>query len=155
VITLPQEELEEITCMIHYFYHLDYEELEAKTTADLHGSLTEPPQDSLPSPESVSLVVNAKIYALAEKYLVPGLKALTARKFDIASAKLWDSDDFIEAVQEVYTSTIETDRGLRSIVLRTFHDHQQLIEKSEVQGLVKQFGSLASDIVIHVWNKSK
>ncbi len=60
-------------------------------------------------------MVHAKIYALAEKYLIPGLKALAVRKFDIASAKHWDSDDFLKAAQEAYTSTIETDRGLKAI----------------------------------------
>jgi hypothetical protein len=58
----------------------------------------------------------------------------------------------IEAAQEAYTSTIETDRGLRNIVLRTFHEHQQLMEKSDAQELVRRLGSLASDLVIYASN---
>jgi hypothetical protein len=102
VINLPDDDLEEIACMIHYFYHLDYEKFEAKPQAPPHQPHDEPPQHLPSSHSSITLVVHAKIYALAEKYLIPGLKTLAVRKFDIASAKHWDSDDFLKATRGIH-----------------------------------------------------
>ncbi len=52
------------------------------------------------------LVAHAKVYTLAEKYLIRGLKAVALRRFKASAAHSWlDIDDFLQAIYEVYTST--------------------------------------------------
>ncbi|KAI1291216.1 hypothetical protein F5Y03DRAFT_403570 [Xylaria venustula] len=54
------------------------------------------------------------VYALAKKYNIPGLK---------------------EAAKEAYTSTIEADRGLRDVMVTTFHEHPELLDQEETPTL--------------------
>src|SRR4051794_17257066 len=96
--------------MVYFFYHFDYEVL-APNLSDNSDRLCGD-EDTCPS-----LVIHAKVYTLAEKFLIPGLKALAIRKYKAAASASLGIDDFLQSVQEVYTSTVESDRGLRDIVV--------------------------------------
>jgi hypothetical protein len=54
---------------------------------------------------------------LPEKYIISSLKGLALSKFKILVLQYQDTNDFLNAVGEVYTSTIDIDRGLRGVVL--------------------------------------
>ena len=80
--------------------------------------------------EESHLVLHTQVYALAEKYDIPSLKQLARSKFEMAMACFYDSPDFADAIEEVYCSTIDSDRGLRDIVLEAFKSHPQLASTS-------------------------
>ena len=56
------------------------------------------------------LVVHAKAYILAERYL-SGLKSLALQKFTTSVCDCFDADYFLHAMQEVYTSILENGKG--------------------------------------------
>lgn len=84
--------------MIDYFYKLDY---------------SDSPFDNGGKP---TLVINAQVYAIAEKNDVRSLKALAKEKFLAKVERGWKEEGFSLAIKEVYTSTPDTDRGLRDSI---------------------------------------
>lgn len=101
--------------------------------------------DSYETDES-HLLTHTRVYALAEKYDVPGLKSLAQRKFEMAMACYYDSPEFADAIEEVYCSTIDSDRGLRDVVLQAFRSHPQLANTGDVFGVIKETPSLAFEL---------
>lgn len=65
------------------------------------------------------LIVNAKVYALAEEYQCPTLKQYAIAQFKDATA---DHDDVLDVeamIRLVYTTTPADDQGLREQLIRT------------------------------------
>jgi hypothetical protein len=96
--------------------------------------------------EDSHLVLHTRVYALAEKYDIPSLKQLARSKFEMAMACFYDSPNFAEAIEEVYCSTIDSDRGLRDIVLEAFKSHPQLASTQDVYNVIKETPSLAFEL---------
>ena len=96
--------------------------------------------------EDSHLVLHTRVYALAEKYDIPSLKQLARSKFEMAMACYYDSPNFAEAIEEVYCSTIDSDRGLRDIVLEAFKSHPQLASTQDVYNVIKETPSLAFEL---------
>lgn len=92
------------------------------------------------------LLLHTRVYALAEKCDVPALKALAKRKFEVAVACHYDSPDLPDAIEEVYCSTLDTDRGLRDVVLRLFYTHPQLATTPDIRALIQQLPTLALEL---------
>ncbi|KAF4555895.1 Hypothetical protein D9617_2g058600 [Elsinoe fawcettii] len=92
------------------------------------------------------LLAHTRVYALAEKYQISALKSLAQSKFEVAMACFYDSPEFADAVEEVYTSTIDTDRGLRNIVIQAFRNHPQLANTQDVYSVIKNTPSLAFEL---------
>jgi hypothetical protein len=66
------------------------------------------------------LTIHATMYALGDKYQVAGLCALAKMKFEACLSEHAQSEDFITAVQIAYSSTPDTNRGLRDAVVNAF-----------------------------------
>ena len=108
-----------------------------------HSSFNE--EDESHESES-HLLLHGRIYALAEKYDIPSLKQLAKNKFEIEMACYFDSPEFAEAVEEVYCTTIDSDRGLRDIVMQAFKNHPQLANAQDVYTVIQDTPSLAVDL---------
>lgn len=93
-----------------------------------------------------NLVLHTRVYSLAEKYDIPSLKQLAKTKFEMAMACYYDSPEFAEAIEEVYCTTIDSDRGLRDVVLQAFKSHPQLANTQDVFGVIKDTPSLALEL---------
>jgi hypothetical protein len=102
-------------------------------------------EDELPEDES-HLLLHTRVYTLAEKYDIPSLKQLAKRKFETAMACHYDSPEFPLAIEEVYCSTIDNDRGLRDIVCEAFKCHPQLTATPDVRASIQDLPSLALDL---------
>jgi hypothetical protein len=121
----------------------------------IFGALLRPPYNpQTPILDSVSTsptsahpnhaLIHAQMYAMGDKYLTPDLKSHAKLSFpesvrDISVASL------CETITEVYTSTPETDRGLRDMVLdAVIADPNKKIRNKEVKEIaieiVPQFG---------------
>jgi hypothetical protein len=90
-----------------------------------------------PTPSS-QLSLHAKVYALGEKYSIEGLKKEAQKKFEseIVSGNVV-VDDFAEAVEEVYTSTVSEDRGLRDVVVRMIEQDILLLDQVVVREVMR------------------
>lgn len=114
--------------------------------ADL-GSEDEEYEDEYESTESEShLILHTQVYALAEKYDIAGLKQLAKRKFEIAVACYYDAPELADAIEFVYTSTIDSDRGLRDVILQLFRSHPQLANTQDIYAVIKETPTLALDL---------
>ncbi|KND89504.1 hypothetical protein TOPH_05785, partial [Tolypocladium ophioglossoides CBS 100239] len=113
VVTLPSKEASEVyelqgeefsmvQRMVDYFYTGTYDDgsAEAETGEQLEDLST--------------LSVHARMFALADKYLINGLGALSARNYTKALERKPDLCDFLGSLPDVYTLTPASVRGLRS-----------------------------------------
>lgn len=125
------------------------------STTFLFGSGTKPAQTSTFGSPSVQLTPNpplppgsndtptanlclhAKVYALGEKYGIEHLKMFALRSFEAEVELHLQSKDFLSAIEEAYTSTVEKDRGLRDAIVKTMKKHKDLLKKPSVQAIVK------------------
>ncbi|KAK6840087.1 hypothetical protein PG987_005953 [Apiospora arundinis] len=55
-------------------------------------------------PPQHALLQHARLYTLAHKYAVPGLRALSAQRFADEAEQYWASDDFLAAAVEAYNN---------------------------------------------------
>ena len=107
--------------------------------------------DSLPDvvddlESEAHLLLHTRVYAIAEKYDIPSLKQLARSKFEMAMACYYDSPEFASAIEEVYCTTVDSDRGLRDIVLEAFKNHPQLVNTQDVFSTIKETPSLALEL---------
>lgn len=85
------------------------------------------------------------------RYGIPGLKALARNKFAIQMAYHWDSLEFPSAIQEAYETTIDSDRGLRDIIISTFRCYPELAQRRDVEAVVKETPGLAWELFRVGW----
>ncbi|KAF5594762.1 speckle-type POZ [Fusarium pseudocircinatum] len=79
----------------------------------------------------------AKVYAIGEKYGIPGLKAIALSKFETLAKAYAQTEDFRLAAEEVYTSTIDQDRGMRDVVVKTVEENIALLNDAGFEALAK------------------
>jgi hypothetical protein len=96
--------------------------------------------------EESHLLTHTRVYALAEKYDIPSLKELSQGKFEMAMACFYDSSEFADAIEEVYSTTVDSDRGLRDIVLQAFRSHPALATTQDVFAVIKETPALAFEL---------
>lgn len=92
------------------------------------------------------LLLHTRVYELAEKYDIPSLKQLAKSKFEMEMACYYDSPEFAESIEEVYCTTIDSDRGLRDVVLQAFKNHPQLANTQDVFKTIQDTPSLALEL---------
>lgn len=100
------------------------------------------------SPESdAPAVLHAKMYALADKYgLDKGLKALCKTKFQAEAEAGWKNETFVDACILVFTSTPESDRGLRDVVVEVVViNAEELMQSKKFSTELKEMGTLATE----------
>ncbi|KAF5689980.1 kelch repeat BTB domain-containing protein [Fusarium denticulatum] len=102
------------------------------------------------SPISSQLCLQAKVYALGEKYGMQGLKnaAKGAFESEIVSGNV-AVDEFAEAVEEVYTSTVSEDRGLRDVVLKMIEQDILLLDHVVVREVMRAT-DFALDVLLYM-----
>lgn len=89
------------------------------------------PSTAYPNTRPGDLLDHAKLYILADKYVIKGLKDLVAPRFKMACMASWNKPEFIEAADLVYESTPDTDHKLRNIIVDTFAEHMELLDKAD------------------------
>ncbi|KAF2434942.1 hypothetical protein EJ08DRAFT_385400 [Tothia fuscella] len=105
--------------------------------------------------------LHIKVYALADKYDIPGLKAHALDRFDKQVKAEFPKEipsfsKFKHAVQEIYTTTPHTDRDLRDIVVALAAQYSKELFGSEV-GFAKmmddvgEFGKDLSEYMSSKW----
>ncbi|KAH6864950.1 hypothetical protein BKA58DRAFT_431522 [Alternaria rosae] len=84
------------------------------------------------------LLVHSKIYEIADKYDVNGLKDLARTKFSSLCALLWNGDVFAQAAEHALSSTPDSDDVLREVLCQTIISHIELLNKSDVAELLSK-----------------
>ncbi|KKY23254.1 putative btb poz-like protein [Diplodia seriata] len=113
-IEMNDDYYDNIYALLEYLYTYDYKVV-------LSG------EDRGPVPE---LRFHVKIYATADRYDVPKLKNLARTKFSqtLENARIHDvQDGLYKVLKDVYTTTPDTDRGLRDLVLQYCASHNEMV----------------------------
>ncbi|KAH7308609.1 hypothetical protein B0I35DRAFT_464184 [Stachybotrys elegans] len=154
VICLEEDDPQTVELMLYYLYHLDYPK--QKETPPPVTPSAKSTQLIPACSKSTGLTLHAKIYAIAEKYDIQGLKTLALRKFKQGSFFCWvnldylqaNAEDFLQAVTEVYTSTIDSDRGMRDVVVKIMIMNPRFLDDERVQNTVRGL-DLCFDLMMH------
>lgn len=85
------------------------------------------------------------------RYGIAGLKSLARAKFASQVSHHYESSEFADAIQDVYDSTVDEDRGLRDIVIQAFREHPRLAQRKDVELAVKQTPGLAWELFRVGW----
>ena len=121
--------------MFHYMYHFDYGD---------YGNSQE---------HVAAIVLDVRMFALADKYFIAPLKKLSAEKFSKRSETEWDTASFAVAVAEVYEIVPEHEETLRNIVVRVSKEHaKDLLDDSkgyeEFNKVLREKADFAADISV-------
>ena len=93
------------------------------------------------------MLLHAKMYEIGEKYVVHGLKQLAQDKFERSCTMHWHTPHFAIATHHVFSSTVEDDKGLRDIAVKTISDHIAILNNPEVEALLDEFNGLAAGLL--------
>ena len=124
--------------MIDFLYCLDYDDHRLDTkgqppASGPHNSIPPPVQggtDSIPAVDeatvaeqptglnSVSLLINAKTYIIADKYDIHSLKEWAVTKYKEVLPATWNSTSFVESARLIYENTLDNDRMLREVIIQ-------------------------------------
>lgn len=126
-ISLDEDDPQTVACFIHYLYHFDY--INFKQTGI--------------SP----IVMDVRMYVVADKYLVEPLKNLAAKKFGDGARGRWNTRAFADAIRKVYESAAK-DSPLKHTIIEVVELHRKdLLDPKrgfdafhEVLGNVPEFG---------------
>jgi hypothetical protein len=101
--------------------------------------------------ETPHLLTHAKVYAIAEKYCISGLKSLARQKFTTQASVHFTTTEFADAMQEVYESTVDSDRGLRDVIIQAFRSHPELAQREDIEDVVRETPGLAWELFRVGW----
>jgi hypothetical protein len=96
---------------------------------------------------SSQLLTHAKMYEMADKYEVVGLKELAKEKFSRGCKHFWNTEDFTTAAFHAFSTTPEKDNGLRDCVSRAIATNMQLVRKPRIRALLLKFNGVALGIL--------
>lgn len=95
-----------------------------------------------------SLFLNTKVYIAAEKFDIPALKSLAARNYEDRALAHWNSPEFSESADLLWTNIMDTDRQMRDIVVavaikkvKELHNHGEFVE------LMTEYGCFCLDVL--------
>lgn len=106
--------------------------------------------------EANQLFTHAKLYGVADKYDVTGLKELCKVKFDLACRRYWNDPTFPTAAYHVFSTTPEKDKRLRDVVCKTISKNMSLLKDPAIETLMKEVNGLAFGLLMekaeeHEW----
>ncbi|SMR49069.1 unnamed protein product [Zymoseptoria tritici ST99CH_3D1] len=136
------DDVEAIGYLIHFFYHLDYE---VKMRGADSGQTSQ--ARIAPSMPGDSALAHAKVFAVAEKYQVPGLKELAVSKFKAAMEISQENADLAEIITTVFTTTPETVRDLRDLVSARLTTDCTLLDRIDVEFAVNNVSGLTFELL--------
>ncbi|KAH0372499.1 hypothetical protein KCU65_g1146, partial [Aureobasidium melanogenum] len=139
---LDVETTKSVRDMIYYFYHHDYH--------------TEPAPEfkKLEFDEWLSrgpLAQHVRMYAMGEKYGVTGLKALALRK--ITPDKVEALRGLCTATVVAYTSTPDTDQGMRRKMTELFLEFPRVVQDVTIEKMLQGLPDLVYALFREVWKE--
>ncbi|ESZ96608.1 hypothetical protein SBOR_2975 [Sclerotinia borealis F-4128] len=111
-----------------------------------------PPGDSIHDDNPISapstLLFNAKVYIIADKYMIPGLKPLANQKFVRSAEKNWNTPEFPAAVELLWENIPESDLLLRDSVIAATAPHlDPLLDRGEFVEFMTTHGDFAVGVM--------
>lgn len=140
--------------MVEYFYRFDYLRgaIPVPTTSSKGYANAEESASHLQSPNlpsQVYILEHAKVFAIAVKYQIDGLRDLAASKFEQAAKIHWNHEDFVHSIFVAFNSAPEEVTHIREVVVGILHKHfDDLKSKAEVETVICNTPRLAYALLI-------
>ncbi|KAK5992066.1 hypothetical protein PT974_05463 [Cladobotryum mycophilum] len=147
-INLPDDDPEAVDSMMCYIYNGYY----PRKNHGTHRPLGEEPEtfEITAGFEIEFLTLHVKVYALAEKYDIPDLKKIALRGFQLLSnCNAYNKVEFANVCELAYTTTVDSDRGLRDAIIKTLYDNPKALDEEHIQAMLKQVPELSYDYIMH------
>ncbi|QSZ36585.1 hypothetical protein DSL72_006465 [Monilinia vaccinii-corymbosi] len=104
----------------------------------------EPAPDSTPS----SMLFNAKVYIIADKYMIPALKDLANEKCSRGVEAHWNTPEFSQVAELLWENTLESDKLLRDTVVTAAATHSDgLLDRGEFVEFMSTHGDFAVEVM--------
>jgi len=88
---------------------------------------------------------------LGNKYDIPALKDLAARKYQEMVKDKWNNPTFAESARLVYDNIVSDKDNLRDIIVDAARENlADLIDRGEFVGLLRENGEMETDILVSV-----
>lgn len=130
--------------MIDFLYTLDYDDRPSSSVVAEEAKQ----QQACTSDQASSLLVNAKVYIIADKYGLEALKWFACTKYTKVLTNTWNSPFFPESACHVLENTMESDRPLRDVIVRVASEHaKDLLDRDDFVDMLKNHGDVAADIL--------
>jgi ribosomal protein S27AE len=98
--------------------------------------------------EDNPLLMNVKLYIMADRYDVQPLKYLAKTKYEQVLVNGWNDSSFVASLGLLYEETSESDRMLKNIAITVAGAHAKvLVDRGEFATLCKSSGEIAFDIL--------
>jgi hypothetical protein len=134
--------------MVSYFYNPTYS---CSNTEPTDG--TDRLDNSTTYNYQAEILTHAKMFAIAVKYQVNGLREYAAKCFGYAARRTWWSEEFLETFTIVFNSTPEQARELRDIVFDTVWDHWgDFKDRDEVKEAFDSHPFLVRELLDRQWD---
>lgn len=154
-MTLVQEDPAIISLMIDYLYTHSYKDKDDEDD-DWDFSDTLKPQDDEKKEEPARVPTCLKLYAVADKYMIPSLKSAARDRFAAWAIENWSTPSFLLAVREIYENETGNYVELREVAVRPMVARaDDLFMKEEFVNLLKDFGELSTELLRRVLDKNR
>ncbi|KAF7870430.1 hypothetical protein EAF04_004175 [Stromatinia cepivora] len=95
-----------------------------------------------------SLLFNAKVYIIADKYMIPALKSLACEKCTKSLDEHWNTPEFSAAAELLWENTPSSDMLLRNAVVTAAASHiDVLLDRGEFVEFMSTHGDFAVEVM--------
>ncbi|TGO47966.1 hypothetical protein BOTNAR_0499g00090 [Botryotinia narcissicola] len=95
-----------------------------------------------------SLLFNAKVYIIADKYMIPALKSLAHEKFTKSLREHWNTPEFTAGAEFLWENTPGSDVLLRRALVKTAATYiNVLLDKGEFVEFMSEYGDFAVGVM--------
>ncbi|KAF7954431.1 hypothetical protein EAE96_005552 [Botrytis aclada] len=102
----------------------------------------------VPVTKPSSLLFNAKVYIIADKYMIPALKSLAHEKFTKSLREHWNTPEFTAGAEFLWKNIPGSDMLLRKAVVTTAAAHiNVLLDREEFVEFMSEYGEFAVGVV--------
>ncbi|KAK6599696.1 BTB/POZ domain-containing protein [Botrytis cinerea] len=103
-----------------------------------------------------SLLFNAKVYIIADKYMIPALKSLAHENFTKSLREHWNTPEFAAVAEFLWDNTPGSDTLLRKAVTATAATYiDVLLDKEEFVDFMSEYGEFTVDVMKRMKGKDK
>jgi hypothetical protein len=155
-LPVPLDDFELVRLMLRYLYGLEYLDSPDKKTAKSKAKSKESKKDKKQSTKSDRLsgddghsqpsrgvaVTHAQMCVMADFYGIPNLATFARHKLDSVAKELWDTQDFVDTLKLLCCPPLEGHMELQELVITTITKHPSLLEKPEIEAILKPRSSL-------------
>lgn len=123
---------------------------DAETLLSNASATTSLPLDTTRGP----LITNAKVYILGDKYDIPSLKKVAARKYREILKDRWNNETFAESAAIVYENIIGDEDELKDAIVEVARANiSHLLDRGEFVRALRSHGDMSFDVLSPVLNR--